>query len=259
MVTPVVELAHDYHGSGGPALVLLHGIMSDRSIFSDVVGEIRDRLVINVDLRGYGDSPTGDSCLTGDMASDVVALLERLPGGPVDLLGWSMGGAVGMVLAARRPDLLRSLLLVDATPCSIQRADWAPAIPVPMAEEFIELLVQDWAAGAAAFARMVVSEPDHEEARARVVTLAEQANREVNLACFAGVAAEDRRDVLGSISVPVHVICGSADLVCPPAASEYAAKATGGSLTLIDAAGHAPFLTQQARFLAAVRQATERG
>src|ERR1700742_4421516 len=98
MGAAVVDLAHDDHPGAGPVLVLLHGIMSDRSVFSDVIGEFGDRRVINVDLRGYGDAPAAERYLTGDLVGDVVALLERLPVGPVDLLGWSMGGAVGMVL-----------------------------------------------------------------------------------------------------------------------------------------------------------------
>jgi pimeloyl-ACP methyl ester carboxylesterase len=256
MAARVHDLAHDDHGTGGTALVLLHGIMSDRSVFSDLTAEITDRRVINVDLRGYGESPAGERYLTSDFVDDVVALLERLGTGPVDLLGWSMGGAVATVLAARRPDLLRNLLLVDTTPCLVQRPDWEPAVPGPAAHALGGLLAVDWAAGAADFAAMVVSEPDREQARARVTRLAELANPEVNLTCFGTVGGEDRRDILGAIAVPVHVICGSADVICPPAASDYLAKATGGSLTFIDGAGHASFLTEQNQFLAALRRAT---
>lgn len=252
----MTNLAYDDLGTGGPPLVFLHGIMSDRTVFADLLPQFADRRVINIDLRGYGRSPGGDSYLTRDFAKDVALLLAAVNTVPVDLLGWSMGGAVGMLLAAARPDLLRSLILVDTTPSLVQQSDWEPAIPPAAAAELGELLVADWNAGAAAFAGMAVSEPDQPEALALLRGLAERANPEVNLTCFGTVGTEDRRPFLPMISTPVHVICGAEDQICPPAASRYLAEATGGTLTFIDGAGHAPFLTARKEFVEAVHRAT---
>jgi pimeloyl-[acyl-carrier protein] methyl ester esterase len=170
-------------------------------------------------------------------------------------MGWKMGGAIGTVLAEQIPALLHRLDQQHTTPCLVQRPDWEPAIPPANAQGLGELLVRDWNAGAAAFAELVVSEPDQPEARTLVREAAERANPAVNLACFGTVGGEDRRGVLDAVSVPVDVICGTADLVCPPAASSYLAKVTAGSLTWIDGAGHAPFLTAREPFVAAVRSA----
>jgi pimeloyl-[acyl-carrier protein] methyl ester esterase len=159
--------AYDDLGFGGTPLVLLHGILADRSVFSDLLPEFSDRRVINVDLRGYGESPEADGYRTQDFVDDVVDLLGTLRTGPVDLLGWSMGGAIGTVLAAQSPALVHRLVLVDSTPCLVQRPDWEPAIPPADAQALGELLGRDWTAGAAAFAELVVSEPDQPEARAR--------------------------------------------------------------------------------------------
>ncbi|MGQ0464648.1 MAG: alpha/beta fold hydrolase [Sporichthyaceae bacterium] len=250
----MTTLAFDDIGGGTP-LVLLHGIMSDRTVFADLIPEFADRRVINIDLRGYGRSATADRYLTQDFAKDVAWLLEALGTGPLDLLGWSMGGAVAQVLAAARPQAVRNLLLVSTTPCLVQRPDWEPAIPPAAAAELGELLAQDWGAGAAAFAGMVVNEPDQPEALALVGRLAAKADPEVNLACFGNLGAEDRRPYLPEISTPVHVICGSEDQITPPDASRYLAEVTKGSLTILDGAGHAPFLTARKEFVAAVRTA----
>jgi pimeloyl-ACP methyl ester carboxylesterase len=70
--------------------------------------------VLNLDLRGHGqsDKPKGVYSME-DMSSDVIAVAE-LAASPVVLIGHSMGGRVGLAVAAARPDLLRALILLDS-------------------------------------------------------------------------------------------------------------------------------------------------
>ncbi|MBN0638865.1 alpha/beta fold hydrolase, partial [Pseudomonas aeruginosa] len=74
------------------------------------------------DLRGHGRSgkPRGGYSMAG-FAEDCAALLDRLGCGPVHLVGISMGGMIGFQLACDRPDLLRSLTIVNSTPEVIPR------------------------------------------------------------------------------------------------------------------------------------------
>ncbi|NCG19445.1 MAG: alpha/beta fold hydrolase [Rhodobacterales bacterium] len=70
---------------------------------------------VSWDHRGQGDSevPPGRICTIESCTDDAIALLEALDCGPVHFVGLSMGGFVGMRIAARRPDLIASLSLLE--------------------------------------------------------------------------------------------------------------------------------------------------
>jgi len=105
----------------GEPLVLLHGRGSAGALFTPIFAPLAtQRRVIALDLPGWGlsDKPV----FTGRSPQDalrfwmdgVVATLDHLGLGAVDLLGHSMGGFTALGLALDRPDRVRSLLLTDA-------------------------------------------------------------------------------------------------------------------------------------------------
>lgn len=109
---------HDLRGSE-PALVLIHGLgASAAQAFVDVcrLPPLRDRRCIAPDLLGFAhsDHPSGFSYSIEDHAASVAALLDDLALRGVSLLGHSMGGAVAIVLARARPDLVARLVLAEA-------------------------------------------------------------------------------------------------------------------------------------------------
>ncbi len=104
-------------GSGGTPLVLLHGVMSDGTSWSDVAGPLsRERRLVIPDLPLHGLSRTSSDFQPGPkgMVAWLEALLDELGINEVDLCGLSMGGAVSTHFAILRPDRLRRLVLVDA-------------------------------------------------------------------------------------------------------------------------------------------------
>ncbi len=104
------RLHYDEQGDGPPVL-LVHGTAAC------VWGGVPERLagghrVIQYDRRLFGDS-SGPAPATGDAARDAAALLEALGATPATVVGWSMGGVVALELAIERPDLVRSLVLLE--------------------------------------------------------------------------------------------------------------------------------------------------
>ncbi|MDN4484497.1 alpha/beta fold hydrolase [Demequina lignilytica] len=97
-------------------LVLVHGNVSSSLFWQPTMLALpSDVRALAIDLRGFGGSATLPVDATRgvrDFSDDVVSVLERLGTGPVDLVGWSMGGGVVMQLLIDRPDLVRSLTLV---------------------------------------------------------------------------------------------------------------------------------------------------
>ncbi|ACL41204.1 alpha/beta hydrolase fold protein [Pseudarthrobacter chlorophenolicus A6] len=108
-----VELNCYDSGGAGPAVVLLHGLAGSAREFFPTADALPEYRAILVDLRGHGGStrvPPGVA--RSDYVSDVVTVIERI-GAPVVLVGQSMGAHTAMLVAAERPDLVGSLVLLE--------------------------------------------------------------------------------------------------------------------------------------------------
>lgn len=102
-----------------PHLILQHGYgRSGRFWYSWVPYLSRFYKVVRPDLRGLGQSQIPDNLETGlsveAYIDDLLALIDELGGGPIHYCGESLGGILGMVLAAQHPQKLRTLSLVAA-------------------------------------------------------------------------------------------------------------------------------------------------
>jgi pimeloyl-ACP methyl ester carboxylesterase len=124
-------------GPGEPALCV-HGLEGSSRNWTDLMELLRPRLDCEaVDLPGFGDSPPrpdGKYSITA-LAQTVTTLIGKLGRGPVHLIGNSLGGSVCVQIAARRPDLVRTLTLVSpALPDSRPRLDLMrfPVISLPL-------------------------------------------------------------------------------------------------------------------------------
>jgi pimeloyl-ACP methyl ester carboxylesterase len=109
----------DWGPAPGPAIVFLHGGGLNAHTW-DVVCDLlhRDYRCIALDLRGHGDSDwhdEGDYSLEAH-ADDLAAALGALALRRLVLIGMSLGGAVALTWAARHPDDLLGLVLVDMGP-----------------------------------------------------------------------------------------------------------------------------------------------
>jgi pimeloyl-ACP methyl ester carboxylesterase len=105
---------YDERGGGEP-LVLLHGGAVDGRFFEHNVGPLAEQfLVITTDLWGHGRTADRDGDFSLDsFANDVAELVEKVAGEPAHVLGHSIGAAVGLTLAIRRPELVRKLVQVS--------------------------------------------------------------------------------------------------------------------------------------------------
>lgn len=100
-------------GTSSPVLAV-HGISSTRRLWDWLRAEAPDLTLVAPDLRGRGDSVdvAGPSSMQ-QHADDMVRVLDALQLDDVHVSGMSMGGFVAVELAARHPERVRSLVLVD--------------------------------------------------------------------------------------------------------------------------------------------------
>lgn len=103
-------------GSGTSTLVL-HGGLEDGETWQFFIDALAaaGRRVLAPDRRGHGRTPDVHGPYTYDaMADETIAFLEQVMDGPADLIGYSDGGIVALLVAKRRPDLVRRLVAISA-------------------------------------------------------------------------------------------------------------------------------------------------
>lgn len=112
-----VELFCEERGAGAETIVFAHGLLLSARMFEPQIEALsKTRRCIAYDARTHGRSQITKRGLDLDtQADDAIALIERLDAAPCHFVGLSMGGFVGLRVALRRPDLLRSLILLDTS------------------------------------------------------------------------------------------------------------------------------------------------
>lgn len=113
-----VRLAGLDFGGTGPCVLLLHGLAGHAGEWAETAGWLTERCrVLALDGRGHGRSERFPLDVSrAAHVADAVFAVERLRLGPVVLIGQSLGGHAALLVAAERPDLVRGLVVADASP-----------------------------------------------------------------------------------------------------------------------------------------------
>jgi pimeloyl-ACP methyl ester carboxylesterase len=151
------------HGGGGGIddLATLRGLLAN------------GRRVIAPDQRGHGRSPGGAEISYAAQARETAALLDELDVQGADVIGWSDGGIVGLLLARDRPDLVRRLVAVsanaalDSNPPALERrvtdqldATRAADLEMPASRNALPNAAADWPGTAEQLLQMWRDGPD---------------------------------------------------------------------------------------------------
>lgn len=258
-----VDLAWQAWGEGDP-LALCHGFSGSAHDFAlNVDALATGRRVLALDHRGHGrSSKVGD--VNGydfaQLAADLVALIEHAVDGPVDLLGHSMGGRIALEIVLERPDLVRSLILMDTSAWSFHPSDPGTRARI---EGFMATFdptggLPDLQLATPEDALIEASTP--EQWRADKEVLSAGFDPFAMKALGTQLWSEDVsvRDRLHEIACPVTVIAGSLDQPFADQAAALAAEVKDGRAVLIDGAYHSPQLTHADEWRRAVESHLER-
>jgi pimeloyl-ACP methyl ester carboxylesterase len=224
----------------GPNIVFAHGFVMDHTMFAAQFEELpKTHRCVAYDMRGHGHSDCPDGPWTmQDLVDDLIEFGEgEAP--HAHLVGMSIGGMTAVRAALQRPDLFRSLTLIDADagPCD---PNW-----VGPYKEFQATIERDGITDELVRSTVplfygqafIDAEPD------AIVFHVERVKEMPRVALVEGlrvlIERESVTDKLPGLTLPTLVIHGELDLSIPPGVGEETAKAIpGAEFVLIPGAGH---------------------
>jgi pimeloyl-ACP methyl ester carboxylesterase len=122
-----VDVYWESRGTGGTALVFVHGGYGSTALFGDFLEQLAaDRQVIALELQGHGHTPDVSRRFTyQNFGDDIAGVIRHLGLGQADLLGYSLGGGASLRCAIQHQPVVRRLIVVSA-PC--RRDAWFPEV-----------------------------------------------------------------------------------------------------------------------------------
>jgi 3-oxoadipate enol-lactonase len=232
-----IDTFHELSGAGDP-VVLIHGLGSSARDWEQQVPALAERYrVLTYDVRGHGRStkPRGPYSVA-QFAKDLALLLEALQHRPAHVVGISMGGMIAFQLAVERPDLVRSLVIVNSGPAFV---------PSRLAEHLavwsriaIAKLRGPGAMGGVLAPRLFPY-PDQERLRRLFVERWAENDKDAYYAALRAIIGWSVRDRVGGIRCPVLVVAADHDYTPVSAKEAYLPLMPRATLKVIADSRHA--------------------
>lgn len=256
------QIAYEDTGGAGRIVVCVPGMGQLRSIYRFIVPKLAKEgvRVITMDVRGMGDSTANWSDYSeSSIASDMVALIDQLQGGPVIITGNSISAGAAVCVSAEHPELVAGLILVGPSVRQIPIARWKKL-------SYHLALAGPWGQGTWVnyqSEKLYPSSkpPDIADYNA---TLRKNLHEPDRMRAFRRMAGTDHRAAeshLGKVKSPTLLVMGGADpdFSDPVAEGKFVAERLHGELVILPGLGHYPQAEQPDEFLNSVTHFLLRG
>jgi pimeloyl-ACP methyl ester carboxylesterase len=238
---PSLNLYYEEVGSGPETLVFSHGLLWSHRMFEAQVAELsKTYRVISYDHRGQGKSEVKGPFDMDTVAADAADLIRALGGVPVHFIGLSMGGFVGMRLAARHPELIKSLVLLETSANAEPLENlpqykllngivrWIGIIP-PIANKVMKIM----------FAHSWLQNPVNTASINRWKKELSSNKKSITGPVEGVIYRKGVEEELGNITCPTLVIVGDEDVATTPEKAAFIQKGIKGALLeVVTGAGH---------------------
>lgn len=230
----------------GAPVVFANSLGTDLRLWDALIPLLPEGLrLIRFDKRGHGLSSCPDGPYTMDaLASDAEALLENMSLGPVTFVGLSIGGMIGQSLAARRPDLVRALILSNTAARMGDPSAWPDRIAAINANGLASMeaaILDRW------FGPEFRASPEADLWGAMLSRTPQTGY----LGCCAAIAETDLTEKACTLRLPTLAIAGSHDGASPPAlVAATAALIDGATCHVIEGASHLPCVEKPVAYAA---------
>ena len=238
MTVPTIALTAPVGPDAAPLLVLGPSLGTSTILWENALPILAARYrVVAWDLPGHGSSPaTTDPFTVADLADAVAAASRDLGVEKILYAGVSLGGATGLELGLRHPDLVSALAIVASGASLGTPESWHERAATVRSQSTSVLIIpsaQRWFGP-----NSVAREP---ELSGRLLHALRDADAESYALCCEALAAYDVSDRLGELGMPVVALWGEHDAVAPePKALEIAGGVVDGRAEMIADVAHLP-------------------
>jgi pimeloyl-ACP methyl ester carboxylesterase len=239
-----LTMNYEQQGSGEP-LILIPYLSADNACYAFQVAEYAKHFsCISIDLRGTGESENpGSAYTTETLADDVAALMKALGISKAHVAGLSLGGAIGMWLAAKHPQAVKSLSLHSAWPKTdefmkpVIQGFQVTAKALGSVPEMVILAIFPWCLTPELYA----AKPDYVKSLADFVRSRPAQSVDSFILQSNAVLAHDAESQLGRITAPTLITFGRHDLATSTRFADRLTKGIRNSQLLIfENCAHAP-------------------
>lgn len=243
------------YGTGEP-LILIHGWAMHTGIWRTFAKQLAQYYqVICVDLPGHGRSEKLSEFTLENISNQ---LQKILPVSACTLVGWSLGGAVGLDLASRFPERVKNLVVIGSNPCFVTTPTWVGMKQATL-EKFTTDLTTDCRGTLLRFLSLQVKGLQDYKVVLKELKAALHDCEAPTVETLRGglevLQQQDLRPQLAKLHCPAQVILGSHDTLVPVAVGEQMLSLNPClRLSIINRAGHVPFLSHQTELIAVLKE-----
>jgi len=257
-------LWYEDRGAGAP-IVFIHGWCMSSAVWRLQREGLSDSFrVITIDLPGHGISPppTGSFHVKGS-ACDIAGLFQFLDLNNTLLAGWSLGSMIALEAFVPLRERLSGLVLISGTPRFVEGDNFPFGLTRIEVDGMAKKVQRSLRRAMEGFtARMFAPGELEDPARAAMVqellSAVPQPTTDVAQHALNALVECDLRDRLDLIDLPTLIMSGDCDVICLPQASAFLEERIPTAHRIRFAGcGHAPFLTQSARFNACLEEFRE--
>ncbi|MBL8376861.1 MAG: alpha/beta hydrolase [Burkholderiales bacterium] len=233
--------------AGGQAILAIGGWIGSSELWQEPLAMLsEDHAVVSYDHRGTGISITTPEAISFDnLVSDALAVLDAYGIGQCVLAAESAGAQTALAVAARYPDRVSHLVIVDGM--------YSRGVAVE-SDPFLQGLRSNYAATIERFVQLCVPETDSEHIKEWGRKLLARASPEAAIALRIVGSETDVTADIARIRQPTLVLHGSLDKIVPlDRAADLVNALPNASLVVLDNAGHVPTLTRPVQVANAIR------
>lgn len=229
-----------------PELTLLHGWGLHSIAWDDLMPVLLTQFQVTViDLPGMGQSPLPNAYYDLPFVAEQVAAVMPAQS---HVLGWGLGGLVGLHLAAQWPQRVLSLATFGTSPKFTAAADWPAAMPADILAKFLEVLAEDQEGTLIRYLALNCKGSANQQHDIKVM-------QEILYFCglpdpralaggFEIMLDADLRETLTGLSQPVLMLFGEHDHIVPAAAMVAVQElAPNVQVALLKDVAHVPFIS----------------
>jgi len=231
---------YEIHGSGEDFLVFSHGLLWNGSIFQKQIEYFQSKYSILIyDQCGHGQSEVLDNDFESRcLYKDIIQLLDHLKLKQVHFIGLSMGADIGIRITLKRPDLIKSLVLMSASITPEDNYKKYKLLNNIVKFSGIKAVLQPVLVNM--FSIQFLNDPKRKEEVKKWSEELLKNEKDIHKAVSSALKRENiDRDKLQNITCPALIIAGSEDKATPPENSEFIhLKIKGSTLNYIEGAGH---------------------